>query len=372
MSHIRKNILFMLHLPPPVHGSTLVGELMKESKVINDTFQGRYINLILSRKVHESGKTNIKKLIRFSVIWFHLLGKLIHRKPDLCYYALTTTGSGFKKDVLLITLLRLFRVRIVYHIHNKGINLARKSRINHLLYQFVFKNCRIILLSPYLYYDVEAYVSQDQVYICPNGIKDYQPSTAFMTVSENRPFKILFFSNLIKEKGVFVLVEACSILKDKGYIFQCDFVGGEGDVSANQLMAFVKERGLTDHVKYLGKRYGKLKEMSFEQADVFTLPSRYDCFPLVVLEAMQHSLPVITAHEGGMPDMVDEGSSGFLISRYDDVNALAEKLEYFIVNPSSRKQMGANGRIKYEQHFTLPLFEQRMHSILSEIINNKM
>src|SRR5690554_846507 len=202
MSKSRKNILFMLHLPPPVHGSSLVGELVKDSILINDSFEGRYINLILSRHVHESGKTNIKKLIRFSVTWFHLLGKLIHRKPDLCYYALTTTGSGFKKDVLLIALLRLFRVRIVYHIHNKGVIHARKKRFNRLLYRFVFKNCRVILLSKYLYYDIEPFVTRDQVYICPNGIKDYQPNTSFLTLPENKPFKILFFSNLIEEKGV--------------------------------------------------------------------------------------------------------------------------------------------------------------------------
>lgn len=370
MTETRKNILFMLHLPPPVHGSTLVGEMLKKSKIINDTFQGRYINLILSTRVHESGKTNLKKLIRFMVIWLHLLGKLIHRKPDLCYYALTTTGSGFKKDVLLISLLRLFRVRIVYHIHNKGIIHARMKKINHLLYKFVFKNSRVILLSQYLYYDIEEYVSQDQVYICPNGVKDYQPNTTFLTLPENGLFKILFFSNLIEEKGVFTLVAACSILKDKGYTFQCDFVGGEGDVTEKQFLAFVEEKGLLEQVKYLGKRYGKLKEMAFEQANVFVLPSRYDCFPLVILEAMQHSLAVITALEGGMPDMVDEGITGFLISRYDDAVALAEKLEYFIINPSSRKQMGANGRIKYERNFTLPIFEQRMNSILIEIINN--
>ena len=143
MSKSRKNILFMLHLPPPVHGSSLVGELVKDSILINDSFEGRYINLILSRHVHESGKTNIKKLIRFSVTWFHLLGKLIHRKPNLCYYALTTTGSGFRKDVLLIVLLRLFNVKTVYHIHNKGVIEAKKKKLNDLLYRFVFKNSRI-------------------------------------------------------------------------------------------------------------------------------------------------------------------------------------------------------------------------------------
>lgn len=358
----------MLHLPPPVHGSSIVGELVKESGIINNSFHGRYINLILSRKVNESGKTNPKKIVRFVIIWLHLLGKLVHRKPDLCYYALTTTGAGLYKDVLLIALIRLFRVKIIYHIHNKGIIQARKKKVNHILYRFVFNDASVILLSKHLYYDVEAYVPQDRVYYCPNGIKDYQPSTAFLTLPENRPFNILFFANLIEEKGVFVLVEACSILRDKGYSFQCDFVGGEGDVGEVQFNAFVQEKGLTEQVKYLGKRYGRLKEMSFEQADVFALPSRYDCFPLVILEAMQHSLPVITAYEGGMPDMVDEGSTGFLLSRYDDAEALAGRIELLLSDPALRKQMGVNGRVKYEENFTLPIFEQRLLSILQEVI----
>lgn len=369
MNSIQKDILFMLHLPPPVHGSTIVGELVKESKVLNNPFHGRYLNLILSGKVKESGKISLKKLIRFIIIWFNLLGKLLYHKPDLCYYALTTTGSGFYKDVLLLVLLRIFRVKIIYHIHNKGVIHAGKKKINHILYRFVFRNTYVILLSKHLYYDVEPYVQQDHVYYCPNGIKDYEPTAAFLTLPENKPFNILFFSHLMMEKGVFVLVEACEILRNNGYSFQCDFVGGEGDVSENQFNAFVQEKGLTEQVKYLGKRYGRLKEMSFEQADVFVLPSKYDCFPLVILEAMQHNLPVITAYEGGMPDMVDEGNTGFLISPYDDAEALAEKLEFLLSNPDLRKQMGVNGRTKYEKNFTLPIFEQRLLNILQEIIN---
>lgn len=365
----KKDILFMLHLPPPVHGSTIVGELVKESKVINNSFHGRYINLILSGKVRESGKTSLKKLFRVMIIWFNLLGKLLYRRPGLCYYALTTTGSGFYKDVLMIVLLRFFRVKIVYHIHNKGVIHAGKKKINHLFYRFVFRDAYVILLSRHLYYDVEAYIPHDHVYYCPNGIKDYQPSAALVTLPENRPFNILFFSNLIEEKGVYILVEACARLRDKGYSFQCDFVGGEGDVSEKQFNAFVQKKGLTGQVKYLGRRYGRLKEVSFEQADVFVLPSKYDCFPLVVLEAMQHCLPVITAYEGGMPDMVDEGHTGFLISPYDDAEALAEKLVFLLSNPDLGKQMGANGRTKYEKNFTLPIFEENLLSILQEIIH---
>lgn len=369
MDTAKKNILFMLHLPPPVHGSSIVGKLVKESDTINDSFQGGYINLILSRKVKESGKTSPIKIARFIRIWMHLLGRLLLKKPDLCYYALTTTGAGFYKDVVLVALLRLFGVKIVYHIHNKGILHARKKKMNHLFYQYVFENAYVILLSKYLYNDVEDYVPQDHVFYCPNGIKDYLPDAALFTLPENSIFHILFLSNLIVKKGVFVLVNACSILKEKGYLFHCDFVGGEGDLSEKQLNSYIQEKDLTEQVKYIGKRYGKHKEISFAEADVFVLPTSYDCFPLVILEAMQHNLPVITTFEGGIPDMVDEGSNGFLLSRNDDAEALADRLELLLLNPQIRKKMGINGRAKYEKEFSLAIFEQRLLSILQLVIH---
>lgn len=370
MSLSKKNVLFLLHLPPPVHGSSIVGEQVKNSNIINSSLKGRYINLILSRKVNESGKASPIKMIRFVMIWLQLLGALLVSRPNLCYYALTTTGAGFYKDVLLIGLIRLFNVRTVYHIHNRGIKEVKSSRINYLLYKFVFNEAHVILLSKHLYYDIETYVSEDRVYYCPNGISEYEPSTVFLNLSDKGSFNILFLSNLMEQKGVFVLIESCAILKAKGYQFQCNFVGGEGDISEKQFNQFVQEKELTEDVKYWGKRYGQLKDMSFEQSDVFVLPTACDCFPLVILEAMQHSLPVITTTEGGIPDMVDEGTTGFMLPQYDDAIALAEKIEFLFLHPELRKTMGLNGRVKYQQNFTLSMFEQQLNHILSELSIN--
>lgn len=369
MNPVQNDILYLLHIPPPVYGYSIIGKQIKESTLINTAFRGRYINLILSRKVHVRGKAGLVKTIRFVKIWFQLLGKLVHRRPALCYYALTTTGSCFHKDVFLTILLRIFRVKIVYHIHTKGIKEASGKKLNHLLYRFIFKNTSVILLSGHLYHDIESYVSEDHIYYCPNGIKDYEPSAALIALPENRAFNILFFSNLVEDKGVFVLVEACSILKNKGYSFQCDFVGGEGDISEKRFNEVIQENGLKDQVKYLGTRHGRLKEMAFEQADIFVLPSRSDYFPLVILEAMQHNLPVITVYEGGIPDMIDEGRTGFLLSSYDDAGTLADRIERLMFDPVLRKQMGENGRTKYEGNFTLPIFEQKLLDILQEVIN---
>ena len=92
---MKNNILFLLHLPPPVHGSSVVGLSIKESEHINQTFEGRYINLLASKKVDESGNVNIRKLFGFVGIWLKLLGELMKQKPTLCYFAPYNDGGSF-------------------------------------------------------------------------------------------------------------------------------------------------------------------------------------------------------------------------------------------------------------------------------------
>lgn len=369
MNDNKKNILFLLHLPPPVHGSTIVGKQIKNSKIINYKFKARYVNLILSKKVSESGKINLFKVIRFFKIWFQLFGILLFRRPDLCYYALTTTGAGFKKDVLLIALLRSFNIQIVYHLHNKGVSKSNTKNINDFLYRFVFKNSFVILLSEYLYYDIAQYVPKNMLYYCLNGIKDYQPDAALSLTPEIRPFNILFLSNMLVDKGVYDLIDACEILNKKGLYFNCDFVGGEGNISIKDFNSYVNKKSLSGKVRYLGKRYGKLKEMTYEQADIFVFPTRNECFGLVLLEAMQHRLPVIATSEGGIPDIIEDGKNGFLVNK-GDVIALAGKIEFLLHHPELRVRMGENGRRVYENKFTDEIFENNILGILNTVIKD--
>ena len=136
-------------------------------------------------------------------------------------------------------------------------------------------------------------------------------------------------------------------------------IGGEGDVTADQLSAKINEAGLSENILVAGKKFGAEKEKAFEQADIFVHPSYEDCLPLVLLEAMQHSLPIVSTFEGAIPDVVEDGVTGFLVPQKDAI-ALAEKLEMLINNPELAAQMGAAGRMKYEQEFTLERFEGRM------------
>lgn len=365
-----KNILFILHLPPPVHGSSMVGQSIKDSELVNSSFNCRYINLLVSRTINETGKMSFLKFFRFVGVWFKLLVELIKRKPDVCYLALTSTDTAFYKDVLLIVLLRIFRIKRLYHLHNKGVRGSQSKKINKLLYEFAFKDADIILLSSKLYKDIETFVPISRVHICPNGIVSTVTNIGSRLFLKENPVRILFLSNLIESKGVSVLLEACSILQQEEIDFECNLVGAEGDLTATQFSEKVNQKQLFPRVNYLGRKIGKEKEDAFECTDIFIHPTLSDCFPLVLLEAMSASLPIVSTFEGGIPDIVEDGTTGYLVNQ-KDAEALAKKLAMLIKNPELREQMGKAGRKKYENEFTLDIFEHRLTEILYQIVENK-
>jgi len=364
---MKRKILFILHTPPPVHGSSVVGKAIQDSQVINQSFDCQYINLGTSHTVDEIGKNPFVKIGRYLRIVFKVLKQLSANKPDLCYLAITAKGTAFYKDSLIALLVKCFGVRMVYHFHNKGVRTCQHRALDNFLYRKVFKNAHAILLSKHLYSDIQNYIPENNVHYCPNGIPESAASQK--TKESKNPVEILFLSNLIESKGVFVLLKACGILKQKKLAFHCIYVGGEADVNALQFQEEVKKLGLSGQVDYIGKKYGNEKDETFSKADIFAFPTFYhnECFPLVLLEAMQHSLPTISTFEGGIKSIVDDGKTGFLVPQ-KDAQAIAEKLEILIKNPALRQQMGEAGRKKYEQEFTLTKFEARLKRILMEII----
>ena len=114
-----------------------------------------------------------------------------------------------------------------------------------------------------------------------------------------------------------------------------------------------------------GPKYNSQKFEYFLHSDIFVFPTYYhnETFGLVNLEAMQFRLPVISTCEGGIPDVVDDGISGFLIDPKNS-EALANKLEILIKNPKLRSAMGEAGYERYLKKFTLEIFENRLTEIL--------
>ena len=351
-----------MHYPPPVHGAAMVGQYIRESELVNAEFTNRYINLSTSKRVDEIGQTGIKKWVRYFGIILKTLENLWFFRPNLVYITLTAQGIGFYKDAVLVFLAKLHGKKVIIHFHNKGVQSRQEDTVDNLLYKWVFNNTKVILLAPELYQDVQKYVPKEQVYYCSNGIPEIKIEVATKASHE---VVLLFLSNLIISKGVLVLLEACKLLIQEDVAFKCHFVGGAGDLSEVDFEQKIKELELGSHVLYLGKKYGDDKIEIFNDASIFVLPTFYEneCFPLVLLEAMQFSLPLVSTDEGGIPSIIDSGINGFVVPK-KDVKSLAEILKKLILDVSLRERMGKAAKLKFDNNYRVAIFEHKIIAIL--------
>lgn len=185
----------------------------------------------------------------------------------------------------------------------------------------------------------------------------------------NKPLHILFLSNMMEEKGVWTLVDACKILKDKGILFVCTFVGGWKDITENEFNQRVSDLGLQSELNAVGPQYGKDKEVFWQNADVFVFPSFYhnECFPLVLLEAMHHALPCISTKEGAIQDIIEDGETGYIVEKQNEGH-LASKILELAIDKEKRINMGLAGYRKYKKQYTLKVFENRLCNILEQLM----
>lgn len=347
----------------------MVGKYIHDSRAVNEAFDCHYINLATAHSLQDIGKGGLRKALKTLALVWNVFFAVARLRPRLVYVTPNACGGAFYRDFLVVQLLKLMGCKVVAHYHNKGVRMHQDKWLDNKLYHRFFRRLKVILLAEALYDDVKKYVSREDVFICPNGIPD-SLKTEQMVEHHNEVPHLLFLSNLLESKGVIVLLDALKILKDSGKQFVCDFVGGEtAEIDGARFKQEVEQRQLNGLAVYHGRKYGDEKDAFYYHSDVLVFPTFYpkECFPLVLLEAMQHGLPCISTREGGIPDIIKDGETGFLVER-NDAEALANRMAWLIEHEEERKAMGRKGRAVYEERFTLETFEQNLVNCLKRLV----
>lgn len=163
-------------------------------------------------------------------------------------------------------------------------------------------------------------------------------------------------------KGVDRVIQALPKVAEQVPGVQYDVVGDGND--RPRLEALARECGVADRVFFRGRVSEAELVERYCEADVFVMPSRSEGFGIVYLEAMRYGSPVIAALEGGAPEVVVDGETGFLVG-YDDVDALADRLALLLRDSGLRLRMGEAGRRRVREHFTFDRFHRRLSAILA-------
>ena len=339
-----------------------------KSELINCSFNVDVIRLQFETSLNELGKFSFIKVLKALAYGFKIVSHSLKSKPDLVYFTLVPTGFAFYRDAFYVFLLKLFNLKIVLHLHGKGIEEnSRNSKIKQRLYGWVLRKTHVICLSQELSADIKR-VYKLSPFIVPNGIEVQPYFNRDIEKAESAVPQILYLSNYIKSKGILILIEALAILRSKGYKFHARFVGAPFDITVENLKERLLHHSLLGVAEIVGPLNGEDKLTEYKSADIFVFPTFFEAFGLVNLEAMQYSLPVISTYEGSIPDVVINNETGFLVEKQNP-EMLADKIAVLLNDQELRLSMGRKGYERFINHYTLQHFEFRINNVFQTVVN---
>lgn len=196
---------------------------------------------------------------------------------------------------------------------------------------------------------------RDKTHIVHCGITPhlYQPRPA---ATGKRPLHILHIGSLQPYKGQPYLIEACALLKKKGLPFQCHIIGG-GEERA-RLEQLIARRELTQEVHLLGPLPQAAVAERLPRANCYVQPSivtpsgKMEGIPVALMEALACQVPVIATHISGIPELVRDGETGYLVPPADAA-ALAQAMTSVYEQPAAAAATAVAGREHVLREFTL-------------------
>ena len=212
----------------------------------------------------------------------------------------------------------------------------------------------------------------ERVRIIPLGaaLPTDQDLAAIPPPSADRPVRVLYVSRLEARKGTLTLLDAVpgivSAFPNVEFLIagkdRPDAPGGQrfADYFRTAYGSFAK------HVTFLGFVPDDELRRLYQECDVFAVPSNYESFGLVFLEAMSWGKPVVGCRAGGMPEVVADGETGFLVEP-GDVAGLGDALARLCADPDLRARLGQNARRRAVEHFARSRMAADTLALLNEV-----
>jgi glycosyltransferase involved in cell wall biosynthesis len=167
---------------------------------------------------------------------------------------------------------------------------------------------------------------------------------------------------MIKEKGVFELVDAVTELMKKGANIELSIAGDGADFE------FLKDKTKDlSYIKILGDVQGHEKISLFKESHFYVLPSYTEGLPISVLEAMLFGLPIITTNVGGLKYFIEEEKMGYLVD-VKSKNSLVEKIELLIENPEKMRKMSKYNFNYAQKELSNDVMAKRLYVHFKELI----
>ncbi len=240
-------------------------------------------------------------------------------------------------------------------------------------YFFKYGSKKVLVPSSRTGLELEKYygVSSDKIIVLPHGVDavlfhsladDARRELRAKESIDPNAFVLLTVTNEVERKGCFLVLDAIKELLAQGKSIQYRIVGRD---NYSRIKSYAASIGVEHAVQFLPPRSGKDLIELFQSADAFILPTFYEAFGLVGMEALSCGLPLIATRVGGIEDYLKDGQVGlFCLRTSQDIQS---KLAYLIDHPDSRVKMAQSAR-----QYALAYSWDRVLEQLKNLVDNEL
>jgi glycosyltransferase involved in cell wall biosynthesis len=362
-------ILVVGQTPPPYGGQAVMIQLLLEGAYTD--IELVHVRMNFSQELDSAGKFRLAKVFELFRVVIAIYRTKFKFHPEVLYYP--PAGPHLfpvLRDVVILGLTRwLFRTT-VFHFHASNL-----SEFFQGMTPLLRKPFQIAFARPDLAIQISSKAPADgrnlgckREIIVPNGIPDDAGEYIARSIHAGSRIKLLFVALLCEGTGVLVAIQAVPDLMRAGADIELTGLGKWESREFEGRAAALIEQQFRPRFNFPGVVIGAEKWEYYRDAHIFLYPSfvAYDTFPVVLLEAMCFSLPIVSTTWHGIPDLVEEGSCAFLCQPRD-VECCREALRILISDSSLRNNMGKHSRERFLRHFTVEQYRRAMERAFASL-----
>ncbi len=285
--------------------------------------------------------------------------------------------------ILLLPLCQRLKLPLITSFY--GIDVSRHARHRFYLYrlrQLFDQGSAFIVLSNKMKQDIlNLGCPEKKIFVHYQGVDintfsfSKRPHLPDSLQAGKQRFDILLHGRFVEKKGLDYGIRAFKIIADK-YPQAFLTIIGDGELR-KKLQYLVKSIGLQDRVTFLGFRPHSEIPAILKTMDILLSPNvtshngDKEGIPTTIKEAMATGLPVVSTYHSGIPELVLDGKTGFLVPERD-IDALAEKLENLITDQQLREEFGKNGAEVIKGHSDLFKQARKLEDIYQLIVKSNI
>ncbi|WP_029031217.1 glycosyltransferase [Salinarimonas rosea] len=366
----RATSLFLVQLPPPRHGATLVADAIRRMLVADGRVAVEHLWGGSARAIADIGRKTPAKLLGFGGLVARLLARrLVGRRADTAYLSFTPWAHTAVRDALVAMLAKGVADRVLVHVHCEGLDamIDGTSRKDAFLRR-AFAGTELVAITGETARIGRASGLFRDVHLLYNHALDPgEPG-----IAPEGPLRVGWFGRFDPRKGVLAAIDAAAAARAAGHDIRLA-IGGSPTVEldAEALEARLRAAGLADvtETRYNPDEDGKAEFLS--RLDVFLYPSEHDHAPLALIEGLAHGLVPIVLTQGGIPEMVGPRFATNVIERtlppQERVQRMAARIAAIAADREGLLADRRAARARYLSSFSEDAFETRLLDIFGAV-----